>query len=119
MNKNSLIQNKTNAELLLASSLASYAESVTRSVDLKDAGGKFPELADFVLSGEEVLFSKDGRTVMKLVPFSVGENQPQNSEKVGLNLGCGIPFAPDFTWDQWEESEREMEKIWRKHGYID
>jgi antitoxin (DNA-binding transcriptional repressor) of toxin-antitoxin stability system len=119
MNKNPLIQKKTTTELLLASNAASYAKRVTKSVDLKDAGGKFSELADSVLSGEEVLFSKEGKTVMKLVPFLEPETKPTDSEKVGLNLGCGIPFAPDFTWDQWEESEREMEKIWRKHGYID
>jgi antitoxin (DNA-binding transcriptional repressor) of toxin-antitoxin stability system len=107
MKKNPLIQNKTNAELLLASNSASYAKSVTKLVDLKDAGGKFPELADSVLSGEEVLFSKEGKTVMKLVPFSEPETKPEDSEKVGLNLGCGIPFAPDFTWNQWEESERD------------
>jgi antitoxin (DNA-binding transcriptional repressor) of toxin-antitoxin stability system len=104
---------------LLANSTRSYAEIMARSVDINEVGSRLPELADCVLSGEEVLFSKNGKDFLQLVPVAGADTNYQGLGKVGLNLGCGIPFAPDFTWDQWEESEKEMENIWRQHGHLD
>jgi hypothetical protein len=119
MKKNFLIGTKPAPEPLLANSTRSYAEIMARSVDINEVGSRLPELADCVLSGEEVLFSKNGKDFLQLVPVAGAETNSQGLGKVGLNLGCGIPFAPDFTWEQWEESEIEMEKIWRQHGYLD
>jgi antitoxin (DNA-binding transcriptional repressor) of toxin-antitoxin stability system len=119
MKKNFLISSRPASEPLMANNTRSYAEIMARSVDIHEVGSRLPELADCVLSGEEVLFSKNGKDFLQLVPVAGAETNSQGIGKVGLNLGCGIPFAPDFTWEQWEESEKEMEKIWRQHGHLD
>jgi antitoxin (DNA-binding transcriptional repressor) of toxin-antitoxin stability system len=119
MKKNFLVATKSASEPLLANSTRSYAGIMARSVDINEVGSRLPELADCVLSGEEVLFSKNGKDFLQLVPVAGADAKSQGLGIVGLNLGCGIPFAPDFTWEQWEESEKEMEKIWRQHGHLD
>jgi prevent-host-death family protein len=92
---------------------------MTRTVNISDAKANLSKLADEVSSGEEVIVSRAGKPVMKLVALSALEIEAAKPKVFDRKLGYGRKYAPDFTWEQWEESERQMEKVWRKFGYID
>jgi prevent-host-death family protein len=106
-------------ELLSAAEAPSYAKAMTRTVNISDAKANLSKLADEVSSGEEVIVSRAGKPLMKLVALTALELEAASRKVIDRKLGYGRKFAPDFTWEQWEESEREMEKMWRKFGYID
>jgi prevent-host-death family protein len=119
MNKNFLNEETPVLELLSAATAPSYAESMTRTVNISDAKANLSKLADEVASGDEVIVSRAGKPVIKLVALTEQELQAAKPKVMNRKLGSGRKHAPDFTWEQWEESERWMEKIWRKFGYID
>lgn len=119
MNSISDISQTPLVELLSAEQAPSYAKSMTRTVKISDAKANLSKLADEVSSGEEVIVSRAGKPVMKLVALTSLEIEAAKPKVFDRKLGYGRKFAPDFTWEQWEESEREMEKMWRKFGYID
>ena len=106
-------------ELLSAATAPSYAESMIRTVNISVAKANLSKLADEVASGDQVIVSKAGKPVMKLVALTEQELQAGKPKVMNRKLGSGRKHAPDFTWEQWEESERWMEEIWRKFGYID
>jgi prevent-host-death family protein len=106
-------------ELLSAAEAPSYAKAMIRTVNISEAKANLSKLADDVASGEEVIVSRGGKPVMKLVALTALELEATNPRATFRKLGHGSKYAPDFTWEEWEESEREMEKIWRKFGYID
>jgi antitoxin (DNA-binding transcriptional repressor) of toxin-antitoxin stability system len=106
-------------ELLSAAEAPSYAKAMTRTVKISEAKVTLSKLADEVSLGKEVIVSRAGKPVMKLVAVTALELEAANPKAKNRKLGYGRKYAPDFTWEQWEESEREMEKIWRKFGYID
>ena len=118
MKKNSLTQEKLNSELLSLSISQAYAQVMTRSVDINDSANSLPKLADEVLSGQEVIFSRDGKPVMKLVSINAEEMQAPSSKGHYRKLGEGAKFLEDFDWDQWEKSDRDMERVWKKFGYM-
>jgi antitoxin (DNA-binding transcriptional repressor) of toxin-antitoxin stability system len=119
MTKNSLTQNIAGPELLSRANVEVYAQDMTRTVKISEAKVTLSKLADEVSSGEEVIVSRAGIPVMKLVAVTAMELDAANTKAKNRKLGYGRKYAPDFTWEQWEESEREMEKIWRQFGYID
>jgi prevent-host-death family protein len=119
MNENLLNKEIPVLELLSAATAPSYAESMIRTVNISDAKANLSKLADEVASGDQVIVSKAGKPVMKLVALTEQELQAGKPEVMNRKLGSGRKHAPDFTWEQWEESERWMEEIWRKFGYID
>lgn len=92
---------------------------MTRTVNISDAKANLSKLADDVSSGEEVIVSRAGKPVMKLVALTALELEAARPKVINRKLGYGRKFAPDFTWEQWEESERDMEDMWRKFGHID
>lgn len=106
-------------ELLSAATAPSYAERMIRTVNISEAKANLSKLADEVASGDEVIVSKAGKPVMKLVALTELELRAAKPKVMNRKLGAGSKHAPDFTWEQWEESERWMEQIWRKFGYID
>jgi antitoxin (DNA-binding transcriptional repressor) of toxin-antitoxin stability system len=118
MKKNSLTQEKLNSELLSLSISQAYAQDMTRSVDINDSANSLPKLADEVLSGQEVIFSRDGKPVMKLVSLDSEEMQAARLKGHYRKLGEGAKFLEDFDWDQWEQSDRDMERVWKKFGYM-
>jgi antitoxin (DNA-binding transcriptional repressor) of toxin-antitoxin stability system len=87
-------------------------------VDINDSANSLPKLADEVLSGQEVIFSRDGKPVMKLVSLRAEEIQAPRVNCEYRKLGEGAIFLEDFDWDQWEESDKDMERIWKKFGYM-
>ena len=119
MNKNLLNEVIPGFELLSAATGPSYAEGMTRTVNISDAKANLSKLADEVASGDEVIVSRAGKPVMKLVALTDQELQAAKPKVMNRKLGSGRKHAPDFTWEQWEESERWMKEIWRKFGYID
>jgi antitoxin (DNA-binding transcriptional repressor) of toxin-antitoxin stability system len=118
MKKNSLRQEKLSSELLSLCISQAYAQDMTRSVDINDSANSLPKLADEVLSGQEVIFSRDGKPVMKLVSINAEEMQAPSSKGHYRKLGEGAKFLEDFDWDQWEKSDRDMERVWKKFGYM-
>ena len=119
MNKNFLNEETPVLELLSAATAPSYAEVMIRTVNISDAKANLSKLADEVASGDEVIVSRAGKPVIKLVALTEQELQAAKPKVMNRKLGSGRKHAPDFTWEQWEESERWMEEIWRKFGYID
>jgi prevent-host-death family protein len=119
MNTISGISQTLAVELLSAAEAPSYAKAMTRTVNISDAKANLSKLADEVCSGEEVIVSRAGKPVMKLVALSALEIEAAKPKVFDRKLGYGRKYAPDFTWEHWEESERDMEEMWRKFGYID
>lgn len=119
MNKKSLSKTESLGALLSLATSPSYAQNMTRTVNISDAKTNLSKLADEVASGEEVIVSRAGKPVMKLVALTEQELQAARPKVMNRKLGYGRKYAPDFTWEQWEESERDMEKMWREFGYID
>jgi prevent-host-death family protein len=71
-------------------------------VSVQTAERQLAELIDTALSGEEVIFAKDGRPVAKLVPI-----QPKKF-KIGLLAGQ-LGEVPDFFEPMSEEDLRLWE----------
>jgi len=99
--------------------LIAFGLAFSHEQNFSEAKVTLSKLADEVSSGKEVIDSRAGKPVMKLVAVTALELEAANPKAKNRKLGYGRKYAPDFTWEQWEESEREMEKIWRKFGYID
>lgn len=118
MNKNSLTQKKLSSELLSRPHAQAYAQVMTRSVDINDSANSLPNLADEVLSGQEVIFLRDGKPVMKLVSLKAEEIQAPRVKGHYRKLGEGAKFLEDFDWGRWEESDKDMERVWKKFGYM-
>lgn len=118
MNKNLHNQTKPNAKPLLPADGPSYAQTMTRSVEINDAGNSLPELATEVLAGQEVILSQNGNPVMKLVALSPDERQTRGVKKHYRKLGTGAKFLEDFDWEQWEQSDKDLERVWKKFGYM-
>jgi antitoxin (DNA-binding transcriptional repressor) of toxin-antitoxin stability system len=91
---------------------------MARSVDINNPANSFPKLAAEVLSGQEVVFSRDGKPVMKLVPLNAEEINSPRADGHYRKLGEGAKFLEDFDWERWEKSDRAMERIWKKFGYM-
>lgn len=64
---------------------------MTTVVDLEEAGARFQELLERVERGEEIVITRDGQPVARLVPFREG-GEPRHS---GLGAG-GMMARPDF-----------------------
>ena len=90
-----------------------------RTVTISEAKANLSRLADDIAAGEKVVVSRAGKPVMKLVALSQEEIESADSKGYFRKLGKGAKYLENFSWEDWEESEREMEAIWRKFGYID
>ena len=86
---------------------------------ISEAKANLSRLADDIAAGEEAVVSRAGKPVMKLVALSQEEIESADSKSYFRKLGEGAKYLEHFSWEDWEESEREMEAIWRKFGYID
>ncbi len=97
----------------------SYAERMSRTVNISAAKANLSKLADEVASGDEVIVSRSGKPVMKIVPLT-----PQEIEEFRPNSSYRLPAKyadafKDFDWDEWDRLDEEVHKIWRKFGYMD
>jgi antitoxin (DNA-binding transcriptional repressor) of toxin-antitoxin stability system len=113
MKKNVLKSKKPTSELLSTVSSPSYAHIMTRSVDVNEAGSSFPKLADEALAGEEVIFSKDGNQVLKLVRLEAAEEPVESTEKIYLPAGAWAHYDPDFDFDAWDALDEDVRKLFK------
>jgi antitoxin (DNA-binding transcriptional repressor) of toxin-antitoxin stability system len=113
MNKNSLTQKILGPELLSTGKAKVYAQDMTRLVDINDAGGSFTALADEVLAGQEVVFSQDGKPVLKLVPIDYSESLSDPNQKMNRPLGAWAHFDPDFDFDAWDALDEDVRKLFK------
>ena len=86
------------------------------SVEASEFAVKCLQLVDEVASGgTEVVITKDGRPVSRLVPCDEGLSlaAPRNSMKSGaykdrIHILGDIISPPDIDWAAWEEEQVEM-----------
>ena len=112
MNKNSLTHKILGPELLSTGKAKVYAQDMTRLVDIKDAGSSFTALADEVLAGQEVVFSQEGKPVLKLVLL---ESDSSDHTTTDRKLGFAADLLTDFSWDEWHASHDEFRKLFRDY----
>jgi prevent-host-death family protein len=112
MNKKPVGAKESSTALLSPATSSSYAQTMARSVDIHDAGNTLPELAEAVLAGQEVILSKAGKQVIRLVPI-----EPVRSDQVLTNrkLGFAADLLTDFSWEEWEASHEEFRKLFRDY----
>ena len=113
MKKNFLKIKKPNSELLSTVGSPSYAHIMTRSVDIYEAGNSFPKLAVEALAGEEIIFSKDGNQVLKLVRLEAADEPVDSSEKTYLPPGAWAHYDPDFDFDAWDALDEDVRKLFK------
>lgn len=99
--------------------VADYAQRVTRSVSISEAKASLSSLADEVSSGEEIIVSRSGKPIMKLVALTNEEIKANRPIRLPRKLGITEEYFKDFDWDEWDRLDEEMHKIWRKFGYMD
>lgn len=103
---------------MLEAIASSYAQNMARSVDIVEAEKSLSKLADEVASGQEITVSKDGLPIMKLVPLTVSAAKSLSSGKREFKLGYAREHLKDFSWEEWEQSEMELERIFKHFGHM-
>jgi prevent-host-death family protein len=112
MNKKPLSKTEFSGALLSLATSPSYAQTMTRTVNISEAKANLSKLADEVASGEEVIVSRAGKPVMKLVPIiTVPTDRVQTNRK----LGFAADLLTDFSWEEWEASHDEFRKLFRDY----
>lgn len=118
MNKETSTQEESDSFLLLEAIASSYAQNMARSVDIVEAEKSLSKLADEVASGQEITVSKDGLPIMKLVPLTVSAAKSLSSGKREFKLGYAREHLKDFSWEEWEQSDIELERIFKHFGHM-
>jgi hypothetical protein len=113
MNKETSTQEESDNFLLPEAIASSYAQNMARSVDLSEAGKNFAALAEGALSGEEIVFSKDGVQVLKLVRLEESDNLAESPKKTYLPLGAWAHYDPDFDFDAWDALDEDVWKLFK------
>lgn len=106
-------------QVLSAATMPSYAERMSRTVNISEAKANLSKLADEVASGDEVIVSRAGKPIMKIVPLTPQEIEafrPKSSQRI---LGKYADEFKDFDWEEWDRLDEEVHKLWRKFGYMD
>jgi antitoxin (DNA-binding transcriptional repressor) of toxin-antitoxin stability system len=111
MNENFLTQKKLSSELLSLSNSQAYAQVMARLVDINEAGISFPELADHALAGEEIVFSKGGKPVLKLVSLNTLGAISEPEGKMNRTPGAWAHYDPDFDIDAWDALDEDVRKL--------
>ena len=106
-------------ELLSAATAPSYAEGMIRTVNISDAKANLSKLAKEVSSGQEMIISRSGKPMMKLVPLTDQEVEAFSPKTSNGLLGKYAEEFKDFDWEEWDRLDEEVHKIWRKFGYMD
>lgn len=106
-------------ELLSAATASSYAEGMTRTVNISEAKANLSKLADEVSSGEEVIVSRSGEPLIKLVALTSEEKKAAQARKLPRDLWVTAKHFEGFDWEAWEQLDEEINAIWRKFGYMD
>lgn len=105
-------------DLLSDAQASSYAKNMTRSVNISNAKANLSKLANDVAKGEEVIVSRSGEPVMKLVALNPEEKATFQSQKLPRDLWITAKYFKDFDWDEWDRLDEEMHQMWRRFGYM-
>jgi prevent-host-death family protein len=119
MNKNFPSDQETLGALLSLATSSSYAQIMTRTVNISDAKANLSKLANDVAQGDEVIVSRSGKPLMKLVALSEGEKKASEARKLPRDLWVTAKHFEGFDWEEWDRLDEEMHEIWRKFGYMD
>lgn len=119
MNKNIQSQKKPNDELLFEATRASYAQTMTRTVNISEVKANLSKIANDVAAGEEVIVVRSGEAVMKLVSLTPDEIAATEARKLPRDLWVTAKYFEDFDWDAWDKLDEEVHNIWRKFGHMD
>jgi prevent-host-death family protein len=119
MNEKSSSAKESSRALLSMATSPSYAQTMTRTVNISEAKANLSKLADEVASGEEVIVSRAGKPVMKIVPLTPQEIEAFRPQRSNRLLGKYAEEFKDFDWEEWDRLDEEVHKIWRKFGYMD
>jgi antitoxin (DNA-binding transcriptional repressor) of toxin-antitoxin stability system len=118
MNTISRISQTLPVELLSAAEVPSYAKAMTRTVKISEAKVTLSKLADEVSLGKEVIVSRAGKPVMKLVALNPEEKATFQAQKLPRDLWITAKYFKDFDWDEWDRLDEEMHQMWRRFGYM-
>lgn len=113
MNKKSLGGKETSTALLSLATSSSYAQTMARSIDLSEAEKNFAAIAEEVLAGEEIVFSKEGVQVLKLVRVDQPDKGSELAKKTYLPLGAWAHYDPDFDFDAWDALDEDVRKLFK------
>jgi antitoxin (DNA-binding transcriptional repressor) of toxin-antitoxin stability system len=113
MNKKSLGGKETSTALLSLATSSSYAQTMARSIDLSEAEKNFAAIAEEVLAGEEIVFSKEGVEVLKLVRVDQPDKGSEPAKKTYLPLGAWAHYDPDFDFDAWDALDEDVRKLFK------
>jgi prevent-host-death family protein len=119
MNKNFPSDQESLGALLSLATSSSYAQTMTRTVNISDAKANLSKLANDVAQGDEVIVSRSGKPLMKLVALSEGEKKASEARKLPRDLWVTAKHFEGFDWEEWDRLDEEMHEIWRKFGYMD
>ena len=78
---------------------------MTRKLKLEVFEANFPELANAVKQGEDVVIEKSGQTVMKIVGV--------DAKKRKIKFGLGAEQFKDFDWEAWDALDAEVLKLYK------
>jgi antitoxin (DNA-binding transcriptional repressor) of toxin-antitoxin stability system len=78
---------------------------MTRKLKLEVFEANFPELANAVKQGEDVVIEKSGQTVMKIVGV--------DAKKHEIKFGLGAEQFKDFDWEAWDALDAEVLKLYK------
>ena len=106
-------------ELLSGPTAPSYADSMIRTVNISEAKANLSKFAEEVSSGQEMIVSRAGKPMMKLVPLTPQEVEDFSPKKLNGLLGKYAEEFKDFDWEEWDRLDEEVHKIWRRFGYMD
>ena len=73
-----------------------------------DAENRLAELLDKVERGEEIIITRRGRPVAKLVPVTVDRDRERRSREAAQRLReRAIKFGGKFDWGEWKKYRDE------------
>jgi prevent-host-death family protein len=106
-------------ELLSTAMAPSYAKAMTRTVNISEAKANLSKLADDVSQGDEVIVSRSGKPLIKLVALSAEEKKASEARRIPRDIWVTAKYFEGFDWTEWDRLDEEMHEIWRKFGYMD
>lgn len=102
-------------KVLSAASAESYAQSMTKKVDISEAVSSLTTLVSDALAGQDVILSRDGEGLVKLVPLGSESLNATEQYQGEQELGFAAKYLIDFDWDEWEASHEEFRKLFKDY----
>ena len=79
--------------------------AMTHIVNMHDAKTNLSKLVIQAHEGDEIIIARAGKPVAKIVPYT--ETPRRNI------IGALKGVIPDISDEEWEASDRDMEKLWQ------